>query len=392
MSDENNTFEGTETDTETITTVEMPEKKPGETAEQAQSADDKSGKFDRVDRPQKQGADWPWPMTPPMPDPVIPKADAESSRTPTERDKSLRESLNQPLAAKLNDLQKEYTRNVYYLRDGSGAIPGDLKKIIAARQVLIRNAVNALIQSPKPPRIGATEQAHVQMAHLSRPAMRAAKLEKLKAALASQETDPTYFGSISINPVKSIPPIVQWLLQQENVWMGVTMCRLDLARYELARFKSFGLTHPKDRVEEIKGEIATGPDAATIEKLQDELATLSLPTSELSALAASREIHDKWKPFEMSLDFLLSSALFDLEEEQERLIEDEKYLYRTHAMGLEYEPTKISKSLEPVIKQFRDLLAENGKQLHYMPGVSTLPRDGEQTALMSIFGQSILGD
>jgi hypothetical protein len=330
-----------------------------------------------------------WPMTPTPPPPAIPGSLKPKELPETDRLKALRESLNEPLPGKLMDKIKLHGEYFLWMRGDNGFLPYDIRALISERQKALRIAINTETNPHKVVQIAANEMAIVSSAHKNRPTMRAQKIRRYSEALAKHESEP-YFNSIPIVPKHSLPIYFKWLLGREPVREAVTMCRIELCRNELQRLKIFGVLYPSDRKEEIMQQLGWETNAASIQELQSELATLVLPSAKHAAHGAMRGLEQAWKKVEMFTKILLEWSLDELVKHQEGLIEAEKVLFINNAMGLEHSRTQVTTALDPAIKQFRDTLAAHSKPVHQMPGIT--PMDGENTVLQSMFGLSILGD
>jgi hypothetical protein len=304
-------------------------------------------------------------------------------------DAELLKRLNATLPGKESDLRAEHTFLTALLRGWNGQISWEVRKVALARHQLVRTAINAIEQSPPPPRnIGYAAALHT-LSHLSRPARRAAEIERLEAALKKLETGEGEISMVEIDPRQDISKLIRYLLLDYDIQFNVYWLRDSLVRYKLEFLKNFGLIFPKERLEEIKGAHNNCTDPGQIAALNAEATALSLPTAENSTRAMRIAMQAAWEPVQDAIQHLATTSAELLERERELRDELLKDTYASHPVGLEYTPSVLVTAYDPWIARFRAILAPGNS--HPMPQLSgPTPMEPDNTILNSIFGLDIL--
>ena len=295
---------------------------------------------------------------------------------------------DEPLPEGYKDLMAEHQR-IYR------AIPREKSRATRAklteRHAIVKSRLAAMQNGPPAPSILATENAVVDASRRNRHVGRAGRLEKLRAAKAAFEADPEYFLKIPAKPLRPVSPVIEFLLTRPGVLLSVAVLREALVPYLVQLLGDFGLAFPVDRLAEIKIQLTDCTEPGVIKELQNEAATLSLPTAAITARNTRIALQGAWQPVEDANWRLLNCCLIELEAIREHSVEMEKILFSRNPVSLPHEATSASLCYDCTIKHIEQLLQPSGGSA--MPELNgAAPRMSDHTALSSLLHIDVLAD
>ena len=294
----------------------------------------------------------------------------------------------QPLPDDYKGLMAEHQR-LYH------AIPREKSKAARAklteRHAIVKSRLATLQNGPSHPSITADDHARTAIARHTRPASRAARLEKLKAAVAAKGGDDQCFLKISAKPLRPVSAVIQWLLARPGVQLSVAVLREAVTRYEIQRLENFGLAYPVERLTELRSQLADCTEPSVIKELQSEAANLALPTAATTARNIRNALQIAWQTVEDANWRLLTSCQIELEAAREDSLAAERMLFETHPLRLPHEPTSASRCYDATIKHVEQLLQPGaGVALPELSG--SVPKTAEHTALSALLHLGVLAD
>ncbi len=323
--------------------------------------------------------------------PATAQAKADRNTVP----QNLLDRLNLPLPSKRVELGKEHHFLYNLLQEQYGRLSKATRSLAASRHALVKAAINAMDNGPRPPRIGASELASLAIAHLSAPARRQKELALLEAALKLEGDKATMgaFGRMTIAPARKLPPGIECLLYERDIQFDLAWCRWNLAKYQAELLKNWGLVYPKERLAEIKAEHERGAEPDAINALNDEALALSLPTAAATSRSIRVALAEHWtENVAPALQSMIELCIETLEAAKESYLDTEKFVFERHPLKPEPSPTVFSTSFDPLIAQFKAYLAAHHKPIA-MPNVTgPHPMDGNHTILQNVFALPILDE
>lgn len=294
----------------------------------------------------------------------------------------------QPVPSDYNGLMAEHKRLYNAIpREGSKAARAKLTE----RHGIVKSRLAALQNGPAVPSIGAGENALVEAGRRNRHVHRATLLDKLRAAKAAFESDPEWFLKIEAKPLRPVSPVIAWLLSRNPVLNSIAWIRQVLTTYEIQRLEQFGQAYPVERLAEIKSQLTNCTEQGVIRELQNEAATLSLPTAATTARNTRIALQSAWQPVEDANFRLLACCQMELEAAREDSVAAERILFETHPLKLPHEPTSASRVFDPTINHIEQLLQPSGGLA--MPELTgRAPNTSVHTALTSLLNLGVLAD
>lgn len=276
------------------------------------------------------------------------------------------------------------------------AIPSEKSKAtrqkLTERHAIVKSKLAAMQNGAPAPTITADHCATIAQARLNQPATRAARLRKLKDALAVAEGDEAIEGAkksflaIPMTPLRPVSDVIQMFLKCPWVAISVAVLREAIATYEVQLLECWPIAHPAERLIEIRdAEISNCADPEKIRELHAEAARLASPTATLTAQNTRLVLQKLWGPVKDAEFRLLAQCQIELERgmSDEQLAHERK-LPETHPLKI-FDLTR-----QDIERRIADLFGASEQALPQLNGVP--PKTSEQTALTSLLGLGVLAD